>query len=205
MSQPTKETFINDVKNHKLTIVKDDGVYRHIIMQEPGTSNLMYEIITYPGGLTYTGDMGTFVFSRVEDMFRFFRRDDLSINYGYWSEKCLSGKTYEYSDDEVVEYVKEEFKEYKERAWENEAFDEEEDKEEIEEFNTKMEEIYDDIEYNVLNKDNVLSAIQDYYDSYKTEMFYEIPYNCFDVPTYRGIWALYAIVHAISEYDKTKG
>jgi hypothetical protein len=48
---------------------------------------MWFEIITWPGTLTIGGDMGTWVFSRIEDMFRFFRREDLSINPSYWAEK----------------------------------------------------------------------------------------------------------------------
>jgi len=51
-----------------------------------------FDLITWPGYLCYTGDMGTYVFRRLEDMFEFFRtdrRDDssLNINRHYWSEK----------------------------------------------------------------------------------------------------------------------
>lgn len=35
--------------------------------------------------------MGTWTFSRVEDMFSFFRRDTLKINPSYWAEKLLNG------------------------------------------------------------------------------------------------------------------
>ncbi len=44
------------------------------------------------GFLCYTGDMGTFVFRRLEDMFAFFRTRSAqaatacSINLGYWAE-----------------------------------------------------------------------------------------------------------------------
>lgn len=92
MSEPTQESFLQDVAQHRMAIVRDDGSHRHIIFSKPGTYCQRFELITWPGLLCYTGDMGTFVFRRLEDMFAFFRDerpDDgkLRINLGYWAEK----------------------------------------------------------------------------------------------------------------------
>jgi hypothetical protein len=92
MSKPTEESFLKDVEQHKLIVVRDDGNHRHVIFAKPGTYCQRFELITWPGFLCYTGDMGTFVFRRLEDMFAFFRDnrpDDgkLRINLGYWAEK----------------------------------------------------------------------------------------------------------------------
>ena len=89
------EEFIKDVSGHKMQILRDDGLYRHIRFKRESTSCYYFDLITWPGVLCYTGDMGTFVFSRIPDMFEFFRTDsekspDLRINPGYWSEKLLS-------------------------------------------------------------------------------------------------------------------
>lgn len=46
-----------------------------------------FDLITWPGYLCYTGDMGTYVFKRLADMFEFFRTEGLRINPGYWGEK----------------------------------------------------------------------------------------------------------------------
>lgn len=92
MSEITQETFLRDTAQHKMTVVRDDGVHRHVIFAKPGSYNMRFELITWPGHLCYTGDMGTFVFRRLEDMFEFFRTDRrgddrLYINLGYWAEK----------------------------------------------------------------------------------------------------------------------
>lgn len=92
MSEPTQESFLKDVAQHQMTIVRDDGTHRHVIFAKPGTYCMRFELITWPGHLCYSGDMGTFVFRRLEDMFAFFRDerpDDgkLRINLGYWAEK----------------------------------------------------------------------------------------------------------------------
>lgn len=87
MSECTEERFLEDVAQHELTIVRDDGVNRHLRFQKPGTYTMHFDLITWPGYLCYTGDMGTYVFRRTEDMFEFFRAEGLRINPGYWGEK----------------------------------------------------------------------------------------------------------------------
>lgn len=89
--------FLGDVSEHEMIIFQDDGVHRHIRFKKPGTGCMHFDLITWPGYLCYTGDMGTYVFSRLNDMFEFFRTDreymrlregqTLAINPGYWGEK----------------------------------------------------------------------------------------------------------------------
>lgn len=81
------EQFLKDVVNHKLTIKADNELYRHLYFRQPGNSNMWFELVTWPGGLTIHGDMGTWSFSRVPDMFTFFRETELKINASYWTEK----------------------------------------------------------------------------------------------------------------------
>lgn len=88
--QPNKDRFLKDIVNHTMSIVRDDGVYRHLIFSNNGSSIYRFEIITWPGYLAYTGDMGAFVFTRVEDMFSFFRSSRKEINPDYWSEKVVA-------------------------------------------------------------------------------------------------------------------
>jgi hypothetical protein len=88
--------FLKDVESHVLEIIRDDEVHRHVRFRKPGTMCMHFDLITWPGYLCYTGDMGTYVFSRLQDMFQFFRTDRkyadqrgrrLAINLSYWSEK----------------------------------------------------------------------------------------------------------------------
>jgi hypothetical protein len=88
----TEESFLKDVTRHELTIIRDDGIHRHLRMKIPGSGSMYFDIVTYPHFLVYSGDMGCYVFSRIDDMFEFFRsglREEgkLLINEGYWSEK----------------------------------------------------------------------------------------------------------------------
>jgi len=92
-----KSFFDKDTAEHKLTVIKEDGVYRHIRCQKPGTWCYGFDIITWPGYLAYAGDMGEFMFKRLHDMFDFFRGDH--INLRYWAEKCLAGKCKEFDID----------------------------------------------------------------------------------------------------------
>lgn len=83
--------FLGDVATHELTVLKDDGLYRHLRFGRPGTRCMQFDLVTWPGYLAYVGDMGEFVFERLPDMFQFFRRkrDELFwIDFQYWAEKC---------------------------------------------------------------------------------------------------------------------
>lgn len=92
MSKPLgAEEFLRDVQKHEMVIALDDGTYRHVRFQQPQTSNLWFELVTWPGVLTIHGDMGTWTFSRVPDMFTFFRDEKLRINKDYWAEKLRHG------------------------------------------------------------------------------------------------------------------
>lgn len=90
MPELNEKRFLALVKNHKLTILRDDGLYRHLRVGIPGQNMESWHIHTWPGYLAMVGDMGDWVFSRLDDMLCFFRSDPgegLQINPGYWSEK----------------------------------------------------------------------------------------------------------------------
>ncbi len=116
MSQPTEREFLKHVAAHQMTIIRDDGVHRHIRFRRPESSNQHFDLITWPGHLCFCGDMGTYVFQRIDDMFEFFRahpdRKGLQINLGYWAEKLeaadrrTGGAADEYSPDKFREQVK---------------------------------------------------------------------------------------------------
>lgn len=92
--QKDKAAFLKDVAAHRMTVIRDEGLYRHLRFMDPETIVSYFDLITWPGHLCYTGDMGTYVFSRIQDMFMFFRRTPQEhggpIDLRYWAEKCLS-------------------------------------------------------------------------------------------------------------------
>lgn len=83
--QCSKEEFLGTVSDHQMTILRDDGVYRHVQFRKPGWGGITgFDFITWPGHLAYAGDMGDFVFQRLDDMFDFFHREP---DFRYWAEK----------------------------------------------------------------------------------------------------------------------
>lgn len=91
MKALTSEHFLKDVAGHKMTVILDRETHRHLIFRKPGESNLWFEVVTWPGSITIHGDMGTWTFARVRDMFSFFRSSEgLRINASYWSEKVTA-------------------------------------------------------------------------------------------------------------------
>ncbi len=91
MREPTVESFSKDVAGHEMNVQHSDGIYRHVRFKQPGSSNMWFDLVTWPGFLTISGDMGCWTFARLPDMFNFFRDDKLRINASYWSEKLQHG------------------------------------------------------------------------------------------------------------------
>ncbi len=113
--------FQRDTANHSMQVLRDDGVYRHIRFSDNGSSVYRFDLLTWPGCLCYTGDMGTFVFQRLEDMFEFFRDgrerrvgEEPRINRSYWSEKLIAvdgsrrnGSAEEFSEEKFRRVINE--------------------------------------------------------------------------------------------------
>lgn len=104
----TEASFLKDVATHEMKVLHDDGVYRHIRFKRPGTSCMHFDLVTWPGYLAYSGDMGCYVFERLLDMLEFFRgkpEGALRINLCYWSEKlqAVDGNRREASAKEFSE------------------------------------------------------------------------------------------------------
>lgn len=92
----SRERFVRETAEHEMTVRRDDGLYRHLRFQRPGSWSYGFDIVTWPGYLAIVGDCGDYVFSRVTDMFEFFAPSGArggfedarwGINPGYWSEK----------------------------------------------------------------------------------------------------------------------
>lgn len=109
--------FQTETATHKMTVLHDDGLYRHLrFAPEKGPSFYWFDLVTWPGTLAFRGDVDGYMFTRVPDMFEFFRmhrtprNGHLEINPGYWSEKVEGGEgaTKTYSEDRfrqlVIEY-----------------------------------------------------------------------------------------------------
>lgn len=115
----SEATFMKDVAAHQLTVMHESGVYRHLRFKRPDSGCMHFDLITYPGHLVYSGDMGHYVFSRLHDMLEFFRtdrqgQDRLYVNLSYWSEKLVavdgtrrSGSAKEFSEEKFRRIVNE--------------------------------------------------------------------------------------------------
>lgn len=116
------DDFLRDIALHQMQVIRDDGVNRHLRFKRPGTMCMHFDLITWPGYLCYTGDMGTYVFRRLPDMFEFFRHGGTyplySIDRRYWAEKVEAQDKgdglMEFSAEKFRERVKEQFDDYAE-------------------------------------------------------------------------------------------
>lgn len=218
----SEEEFLKSVSEHAIEILRDDHVYRHLRFRKPGTYCMGFDIVTYPGYLVYSGDMGCFVFSRIHDMLPFFRSKQmegpLDINPRYWSEKLeaveKSGGSYEeYSADKFRAHIAEElaqFREHFERDTERELDDDGDGDEEA--HTKKIDDAFNElkaaVESDVLRKADdgehaVYSAMRDF-EHGDRNWFQDAWEVSFREYTYRFIWCCFALVWAIRKYDQAK-
>lgn len=107
--EKSRERFERETAGHEMEVIRDDGLYRHVRFQKPGTMIYHYDLVTWPGYLAIVGDCGDYVFSRITDMFDFFTDHGHGINPQYWSEKLQAPKgdaAQKYSYDVFVARVK---------------------------------------------------------------------------------------------------
>ena len=119
MSTFETDRFLRDVATHEMQVIRDDGLYRHLRFRRPQTMCMHFDLITWPGHLAYVGDMGSFTFTRLTDMFEFFRCEPgnlFQIDRRYWAEKCIAadknGGLEEYRQDMFETAIEEWFKSY---------------------------------------------------------------------------------------------
>ena len=186
-----KVNFLKDVKDHKMSILRDDGLYRHLKFSRNNSSVYQFHLITWPGHLTITGDMGSNIFSRVSDMFTFFREKDLSINPGYWHEKLEVGKS------EACPFSVDMFK-YKVECMVRDALELEDAAELPKDLPYDLDEILD-----ASDEWECIEALRNYDSNDVVDLsdWWECRFTDY---TYHYIWQCYAIVYGINEYDKIK-
>lgn len=218
--------FFKDVADHKMYILKDDGVYRHVRFKQPDSMNMHFDLITYPGGMLYTGDMGTFVFWRLEDMFEFFRssgdRDwmkevgvTLYTNHSYWSEKLIAsncsgrfeGKSTEFNAERFKEVIIEDYL----RRWirtsrEEGTLDKDERRELWEEVHSEIIDRCDDYGENIQTKAYEFNwkPSRGYGEKAPSFHFDDLFEHNFQQYTHSFRWACLAIAWGILKYDTLK-
>lgn len=220
--QCSEERFLKDVSQHKLTVVHaTDNMRRLQFRRGNGDSSYWFDLVTWPGALCISGDMGTYVFRRLPDMFEFFRADaksqdeTLYINPSYWGEKmtavATNGGYEEFSEDKFRAAVKERFDSYvsDELADEADARKESVTPEEEAAFQEKAQkraELWEAIESDALsyigddrNGARAQQAVNDFeHEGFEFLDFWEINTNQY---TFSFIWCLYAIAWGIEQFD----
>jgi hypothetical protein len=198
---PSKEQFLKSIKDHEMIIMHDEGIYRHLRFKKPNTMCYCFDLTTWPGYLTISGDMGCFCFSRTEDMFYFFdndKRPDLEINPYYWSEKVESSP---YEEKPVKVFDIDVFRNDFKKAfidYELEEIEEDEDKSVKQ---SDLFEMYSDI----------LTAEDEYEVVHEVRNFqyhngYAIDWECIPsgkIWAYHYIWCCYAIQWGIIQYKNS--
>ncbi|HET7675666.1 MAG TPA: hypothetical protein VFL54_09115 [Gammaproteobacteria bacterium] len=189
MNQCTEEQFLKDVADHEMQVIQDDGLYRHVRFREGDSPIMGFDLITWPGHLCYTGDMGTYVFSRIPDMFQFFRapegRSGLYVNHGYWSEKLdaadKSDGFREYSPDKAKEVILQWLDDGKATA-------------------SERREVEQDVLSRIHDGERAFRAAVDEFNH--GEILFHDFWECnLQEYTYRFQWCCFALVWGIRQYD----
>jgi hypothetical protein len=199
--------FAEDVRDFHMTVNLDSGLYRHLSFRHQKRGFDWFEIITWPWGLTFNGDHGCWSFSRIEDMFEFFSNGSrsLRINPGYWEEKLLAydrhGPALKFDPDYFRQCLIESLDGYGSVEHSGEEFKK-----------GLLEQFEDELGY--LDSEHELrSAVESFeyshehedYGTIKTFRFsdtWEIDGRKYTQPY---LYALYAIVWAIQQYEEYKG
>lgn len=192
----TEERFLNDVKDHVMTIIRDDGVNRHVKFENPDSTDMYFEVITWSGKLCISGDCGTYVFQRIEDMFDFFRnttaKEYIYINKGYWAEKCISRSTRGDIESFVHDKFKDRIKKYFDEYFRLDDGD--------------HSALWERIEEEVLcypNDEGLSIGAANAFEDGEFR-FVDIWDGSYTDYTFRFIWNCYAIQWAIKKYDEFK-
>lgn len=216
MSEVTEKRFLHDVRDHVIEVIRDDGLHRHIRLRKPGTMCMHFDLITWPGYLCYTGDMGTYVFWRTDDMFEFFRTDrnspwlrdqgrTLGINPGYWGEKLQAvdrGDGYKQFDEKkfdaaIYRYLVQWIRGHRDQTTKE-----------------QRRELWDEVESYVISADgdsggyrkqcaahDFSHKVSEKLRTFEFQDFHE--YNV-ESYSYRFMWCCYALAWGIQTYDDAK-
>jgi hypothetical protein len=191
------ERFARETAKHEMTVLHNDGLYRHLRFQHPGSSTYWFEVVAWPGKLSITGDVDGYVFSCTQDMFEFFRQSSWQggINHTYWDEKVVASRdsVMTFSQDLFNKQVADDLKEA-EQDWPGVT----------EAWNEKVNGFLAD--YNTEYEHDARAALNDF--EYLPEGDSGEPFRFQDVWEWQlkdydwsFLWCCHAIVWAIGQYD----
>ena len=215
MSMATEQSFLKDVESHVIEVIRDDGTHRHIRFRKPGTMCMHFDLITWPGSLCYTGDMGTYVFERLTDMFEFFRdkaEGALRINLSYWSEKLTAvdasgrnkGSAVEFSKERFTSFINSYRVEWIKNACRGGRLSKDQRRELWEAVDHEVLAYLDDGEHAVFQRAYDFPWSPDAYNSRRDYSFEDFWDHRFEEYTDHFIWCCYALAWGIRTYDAHK-
>lgn len=193
-----RRQFESETTEHALTVLHDDGLYRHLRCAQPGTGMWAWQIVTWPGYLTICGDIGSgFTFYRLDDMFEFFHwtGEPFRINPGYWAEKLpRSIKYQDFSEEMFAEVTRRQAKDYAERSIDDEAS--------LARFNAEVEELIES-PFEYLSDESAHEAVRTFTFDGK-RVFSDTWEWEFTDYTHDFLLACFAICWAIEKYKAAK-
>lgn len=214
----SRDRFKRDAKAHTMTVLHNEGLYRHLRLRNPapGRSEYWYDVVTWPGNLAIRGDFGqSYVFSVATDMFEFFahhlhKDGSVEIDPQYWSEKLSSGDQSRKYDDEVF---KDDFREQARQMIEG-GYIEEDQKDRflaaIEEFFEN--EIYHDASTAIMSVESFEfwnNEEHEHSHKYRNEAIrFEEPWEWINHSTayeWSYLWACWGIMRAVKEFYSVFG
>ncbi|WP_235872813.1 hypothetical protein [Pseudoxanthomonas winnipegensis] len=201
---------------HEMEVILDQGMHRHLRFARPGTGIYHFHIVTWPGYLAISGDMGASIFSRLPDMFEFFRTPDhlhagahgLYINRGYWCEKLVAndGAPRRFDERLIEGFLRNDF----------DAYMEFQDLEEIPRGQELAAALWEQIKQDVRGEDvgDVIESAEDFVpdeDEAHGQAFSDFRFtdmwdsaSRLEDYTFDITWRLYAVSHAVRTYDAWK-
>jgi hypothetical protein len=217
--QCTEAVFLKDVERHELIVLRDDGLYRHIRFKRPGTGCMHFDLVTWPGYLAYAGDMGCYVFSRLQDMFEFFRKEPREgrslfsgIDRRYWSEKlpAVDGNrriagAMEFSKDKFTAVINE----YRVRWMKERTLNKDQRRELWEAVDDEVLRYLEDGEHAAYQRANEFTWVDGAAARLpgcapETFHFDDLWDHSFEEYTFHFTWCCYALAWGIRQYDAAK-
>jgi hypothetical protein len=198
------ERFPRETANHQMTVLHDDGLYRHVRFRSPDNGFYWFDLVTWPGHLAFTGDMTGYTFARERDMFGFFRMGR-GINPQYWAEKLVTDRdsVKRWSEDACREHIADAVRDL---GGEHPGL-----------WRDVKDQILDDIGAELSFADTALPLLRDYTYTYTTRLDPVGPKQPVTVAPFENawewnltdydwsfLWACHAIAWGIAQYDAAK-
>ena len=203
--------FTSDIRDHQMTVLRDDGLYRHLKFNATEHSwNCWFELVTWPGALCVRGDHGTYVFQCTDDMFGFFRATD-TINPSYWGEKCVAQDKTSPVDGHSSTRFEESVRRHVDDWIDYSYLDEEDAAEAIADLRRQ---VCDEVIAESEHRETAVAAVEEFRWAWRpagsSRPKYHFQFDdwydhiTFDDYDYHFLWCLYAVLWGIRVYDATK-